>query len=69
MAPPCFRLRPGDFDARQHKGGFIARLADQLWPIWRPIYLQAEKIWHVHGKRGIDPDRTWWRAGLFSITR
>jgi len=50
-----FRLRPGDFEAREHHGGGVS----PAWPIsyqdLAPYYLKAEKMWHVHGKRGVDP--------------
>ena len=49
-----FRLRPGDFEERQHKGG-----VSPAWPIsyqdLASFYLDAEKRWFVHGKRGVDP--------------
>jgi len=49
-----FRLRPGDFEERAHRGG-----VSPAWPIsyqdLAPHYLAAEKLWHVHGKRGVDP--------------
>ena len=50
-----FRLRPGDFEEQRHAGGGIS----PAWPIkyqeLAPYYLDAEKLWHVHGKRGVDP--------------
>jgi choline dehydrogenase-like flavoprotein len=49
-----FRYRPGDFEETRHKGGI-----SPAWPIsygdLAPYYAEAEKLWHVHGKRGIDP--------------
>lgn len=49
-----FRLRPGDFEERRHKGG-----VSPAWPIGysdlSPYYLDAEKRWYVHGKRNVDP--------------
>ncbi len=50
-----FRLRPGDFEEKRHNGGGVS----PAWPIryedLAPYYLEAEKLWHVHGKRGVDP--------------
>lgn len=50
-----FRLRPGDFEERAHAGGGVS----PAWPIrygdLAPYYLDAEKLWNVHGKRGVDP--------------
>jgi choline dehydrogenase-like flavoprotein len=50
-----FRLRPGDFEERVHAGGGMS----PAWPIkygdLAPYYLEAERMWHVHGKRGVDP--------------
>ena len=49
-----FRLRPGDFEEQQHVGG-----VSPAWPVkyaeLAPYYLAAEKLWHVHGKRNVDP--------------
>jgi choline dehydrogenase-like flavoprotein len=48
------RLREGDFHETQHKGGVSPE-----WPIdyqdLAPYYDEAEKLWKVHGTRGIDP--------------
>lgn len=48
------RLRPGDFEERVHAGGL-----SPAWPIsyaeLAPFYAEAERLWHVHGTRGIDP--------------
>jgi len=48
------RLREGDFQETQHKGG-----VSPAWPIdyadLRPYYAEAEKLWKVHGQRGVDP--------------
>jgi choline dehydrogenase-like flavoprotein len=50
-----FRLRPGDFEEQRHAGGGVS----PAWPVkyaeMAPYYLDAEKRWHVHGKRGVDP--------------
>jgi choline dehydrogenase-like flavoprotein len=48
------RLREGDFQEVQHKGG-----VSPAWPIdyqdLRPYYAEAETLWQVHGQRGVDP--------------
>jgi len=49
-----FRLREEDFKEIQHYGGI-----SPAWPIQyedlKEYYLEAEKLFHVHGKRGSDP--------------
>jgi len=49
-----FRLRKEDFGEIRHFGGI-----SPAWPIsydeLEPYYLKAEKLYHVHGKRGEDP--------------
>ncbi len=49
-----FRLRERDFDEVIHHGG-----VSPAWPLkydaFEPYYLQAEKLFHVHGNRGEDP--------------
>jgi choline dehydrogenase-like flavoprotein len=49
-----FRLRKEDFGEIVHYGG-----RSPAWPIsyedLEPYYLQAERLYHVHGKRGEDP--------------
>jgi choline dehydrogenase-like flavoprotein len=49
-----FRLRAENFGELQHYGGI-----SPAWPIsyadLEPYYLQAEKLYHVHGERGEDP--------------
>lgn len=48
------RLRERDFGEIQHHGGI-----SPAWPIdyevLKPYYLEAEKMYHVHGLRGSDP--------------
>lgn len=49
-----FRMRESDFgEVRQHGG------LSPAWPIsyidMRPYYLEAERMYHVHGQRGEDP--------------
>jgi choline dehydrogenase-like flavoprotein len=49
-----FRLREKDFETFHHKDGISPE-----WPLkyrdFEPYYLQAEKLYQVHGKSGIDP--------------
>ena len=49
-----FRLRREDFGEIRHFGG-----VSPAWPIsyddLEPYYLKAERLYHVHGKRGEDP--------------
>ncbi|ASK28604.1 dehydrogenase [Chryseobacterium sp. T16E-39] len=49
-----FRLREEDFKEIKHYGGI-----SPSWPIQyedlKEYYLEAEKLFHVHGKRGSDP--------------
>lgn len=48
------RMREKDFGEVKHHGGI-----SPAWPLsyqdFKPYYDQAEKLYHVHGKRGIDP--------------
>lgn len=47
------RMREKDFDALKHHGG-----VSPAWPLsymdFEPYYQEAEKLYHVHGERGID---------------
>ena len=49
-----FRLRKEDFGELRHHGG-----VSPAWPITydelEPYYTKAERLYHVHGKRGEDP--------------
>jgi choline dehydrogenase-like flavoprotein len=49
-----FRLRERDFEEIQHEGG-----VSPAWPLtyadFEPYYTEAEKLYQVHGKMGIDP--------------
>ena len=49
-----FRMRESDFGNVKHHGGISPK-----WPIsytdLRPYYFEAEKLYNVHGERGIDP--------------
>jgi choline dehydrogenase-like flavoprotein len=53
-----FRLREADFGALRHAGGI-----SPAWPIdyadLEPYYTDAERLYHVHGERGIDPTDPW----------
>jgi choline dehydrogenase-like flavoprotein len=53
-----FRLREVDFGEVRHAGGI-----SPAWPIayddLEPYYLQAERLYHVHGERGADPTDPW----------
>jgi len=48
------RLRKEDFGEIRHHGGI-----SPAWPLqyehFQPYYLEAEKLFHVHGERGADP--------------
>jgi choline dehydrogenase-like flavoprotein len=49
-----FRLRREDFGELKHWGG-----VSPAWPIeyeeLEPYYTEAERLYHVHGERGVDP--------------
>ena len=49
-----FRLRREDFGEIRHHGGI-----SPAWPLgyedFEPYYTQAEHLYHVHGRRGVDP--------------
>ncbi|MBS0386613.1 MAG: GMC family oxidoreductase, partial [Proteobacteria bacterium] len=59
-----FRLRPSDFKEVRHAGG-----VSPAWPITyeelAPYYLNAEKLWRVHGKRNVDPSEPGGEADYF----
>ena len=50
-----FRLRERDFDEVRHADG-----VSPAWPLkyetFEPYYAQAERLFHVHGQRGEDPN-------------
>jgi len=50
-----FRLRERDFDEIRHKDGI-----SPAWPLpygaFEPYYAEAERLFHVHGQRGEDPN-------------
>jgi choline dehydrogenase-like flavoprotein len=53
-----FRAREAEFNTVVHKGGispeWCLKYAD-----FEPYYTQAEKLYSVHGKRGLDPTEPW----------
>ena len=53
-----FRLRQRDFEQVMHHGGI-----SPAWPIayadLEPYYARAERLYHVHGQRGVDPTDPW----------
>src|SRR5262249_2843742 len=53
-----FRLRERDFQQIRHHGG-----VSPAWPVsyadMEPYYTQAERLYQVHGKRGVDPTDPW----------
>ena len=53
-----FRLRERDFGEIVHHGGI-----SPAWPIeyseLEPYYAQAERLYNVHGERGVDPTDPW----------
>jgi len=50
-----FRMRERDFGEVRHKDG-----VSPAWPleyeVFEPYYAEAERLFHVHGQRGEDPD-------------
>ncbi|MCF3947900.1 GMC family oxidoreductase [Acidiphilium sp. AL] len=53
-----FRLRERDFETLLHKDGVSPE-----WPVkydvFEPYYAEAERLFHVHGQRGEDPNEPW----------
>ncbi|MGH7079066.1 MAG: GMC oxidoreductase [Acetobacteraceae bacterium] len=53
-----FRLREKDFGEVRHKDGL-----SPAWPlgydVFEPYYAEAERLFHVHGERGVDPNEPW----------
>lgn len=53
-----FRFRESDFEKVEHFGGMSPE-----WPlkydVYEPYYSIAEKLYSVHGKRGVDPSEPW----------
>jgi choline dehydrogenase-like flavoprotein len=58
-----FRMRERDFEEVQHAEGI-----SPAWPVkydvFEPYYDQAEKLFHVHGNRGEDPNEPWSQGGF-----
>ncbi len=52
------RLREQDFGELRHSGG-----VSPAWPlgydVFEPYYCEAEALFHVHGRRGEDPNEPW----------
>jgi choline dehydrogenase-like flavoprotein len=57
------RLRERDFDEIRHADGI-----SPAWPlkydVFEPFYAEAEKLFHVHGQAGEDPNEPW-RSTVF----
>ncbi|HEX7389503.1 MAG TPA: GMC family oxidoreductase [Acidiphilium sp.] len=53
-----FRLRERDFGTIRHQDGISPE-----WPVkydvFEPYYAEAERLYHVHGRRGDDPNEPW----------
>ena len=53
-----FRLRERDFGELRHHGGL-----SPAWPVsyseMEPYYTEAERLYQVHGERGVDPTDPW----------
>jgi choline dehydrogenase-like flavoprotein len=49
-----FRFREQDFEKVIHKGGISPEWPLKYWD-FAPYYAQAERLYEVHGKRGLDP--------------
>ncbi len=58
-----FRLREQDFGTVRHQDGISPE-----WPlkydVFEPYYADAERLFHVHGQRGEDPNEPW-SSGAF----
>lgn len=58
-----FRLRERDFEQVEHVGGISPE-----WPLkyrdFEPYYTEAEQLYQVHGRSGLDPTEPW-RSGEF----
>jgi len=53
-----FRAREAEFDDVIHKGG-ISPAWSLKYADFEPYYTQAETLYQVHGKRGLDPTEPW----------
>ena len=49
-----FRMRERDFDEVRHKEG-ISPARPFKYDVFEPYYTEAERLFHVHGRRGADP--------------
>jgi len=53
-----FRMRERDFGVLRHHGG-----VSPAWPVgydeMEPYYTRAERLYQVHGERGVDPTEPW----------
>lgn len=56
-----FRAREAEFNTVIHKGG-ISPAWDLKYADFEPYYTQAEQLYNVHGKRGLDPIEPWTTA-------
>jgi choline dehydrogenase-like flavoprotein len=53
-----FRAREEEFNTVVHKGGISPEWCLKYGD-FEPYYTQAEKLYNVHGKRGLDPTEPW----------
>ena len=53
-----FRAKEREFEAIAHKGGISPEWCLKYADL-EPYYTQAEQLYHVHGKRGLDPTEAW----------
>ncbi|HLK27229.1 MAG TPA: GMC family oxidoreductase, partial [Puia sp.] len=53
-----FRFRESDFEKAEHYGG-ISPEWELKYDVYEPYYNVAEKLYSVHGKRGVDPSEPW----------
>jgi choline dehydrogenase-like flavoprotein len=56
-----FRAREQEFDTVIHKGGISPEWCLK-YTDFEPYYTQAEQLYNVHGKRGLDPIEPWTTA-------
>ncbi len=50
------RMKKRDFEAVEHEGGGLSPAWPWAYADYAPWYEKAEKLWRVHGERGIDPN-------------
>ena len=53
-----FRAREAEFNTVMHRGG-LSPAWDLKYADFEPYYTQAEALYTVHGKRGLDPTEPW----------